>query len=73
MQQAELRQLFATHGRENIRAIVENFNWDADSYMKLESAYKEAEKRHRCDIIEPRVRHKLLYYNNIFKVLYLEL
>ena len=48
-------QLVAIHGRKNIREIVENFNWDADSYMKLESAYKEAEKKFHCHVIEPEV------------------
>ena len=47
-QQAEILELIATHGQGNTRAIVENFKWDADSYPKLESAYKEAGKRHIC-------------------------
>lgn len=55
MQQAEILELIAIHGQGNIRAIVENFKWDADSYPKLESAYKEAGKRHICR----QVRHNI--------------
>ena len=68
MQQAEMRQLIATHGVENVRAIVENFNWDADSYTKLQSAYKEAEKKFGCRLIDPEVctaQYNTLYTRNI--------
>jgi len=55
MQQAEILELIATHGQEHTRAIVENFKWDADSYPKLESAYKEAGKRHICRLNRQQV------------------
>ena len=51
-QQEELNQLITMYGRSNTRAIVENFNWDADSYPKLESAYREAEAASRCTLVD---------------------
>ena len=61
MQQAEIHELVAIHGQGNTRAIVENFKWDADSYPKLESAYKEAGKRHICR----QVRHNIFSHTYI--------
>ena len=62
MQQAEILELIATHGQGNTRAIVENFKWDADSYPKLESAYKEAGKRHICRLNRQQVRLNMLHH-----------
>ena len=59
MQQAELLRVITTYGR-NTRAILENFNWDADTHAKLESAYKEAGKNYRCSIDRQQVRHVIL-------------
>ncbi len=59
MQQAELRRVNATYG-SNIGAILENFNWDADTHAKLQSAYKEAGKNYRCFIERQQVRHVIL-------------
>ena len=50
-QQIELGTLFQMHNYD-LRAVVANFNWDADTYPKLESAYREAEKNFHCDLIE---------------------
>ena len=55
MQQAELVRVGS-----DIRAILENFNWDADTRAKLESAYKEAGKNYRCSIERQQVRHVIL-------------
>ena len=59
MQQAELLRVITTYGRD-IRAILENFNWDADTHAKLQSAYKEAGKNYRCSIERPEVRHVIM-------------
>ena len=59
MQQAELLRVITTYGR-NITAILENFNWDADTHAKLQSAYKEAGKNYRCSIERQQVRHVIL-------------
>ena len=59
MQQAELVRVNATYGSD-IRAILENFNWDADTHAKLQSAYKEARKNYRCFIERQQVRHVIL-------------
>ena len=59
MQQAELLRVITTYGRD-IRAIVENFNWDADTHAKLQSAYKEAGKNYRCSLERQQVRHVIL-------------
>ena len=67
MQRAELNQLIATHGRNNSRAIVENFNWDADTYPKLESAYREAKKNFRCILVEVQVRTYCIHTYNIMQ------
>ena len=51
-QQGELDRLITMYGQNNIRSIVENFNWDADSYPKLESAYREAEAEPKCTLVD---------------------
>ena len=58
MQQAEILELIAIHGQGNTRAIVENFKWDANSYPKLQMAYKQAGKRHICR----QVRHNIFIH-----------
>ena len=50
-QQAELGALFQTYGG-NLRAIVENFNWDMGSYTALENAYRNAEANISCTLVE---------------------
>lgn len=54
MEQAEWRRVNATYG-SNIWAILGNFNWDADTRAKLQSAYKEAGKNYRCFIERQQV------------------
>ena len=56
MQKAELLHVIATY-ESSIRAIVENFNWDADTYQKLQSAYREAGKNFWCNLIELQVQY----------------
>lgn len=51
-QRSELDVLISMYGQNNIRALVENFNWNADTYPKLESAYREAEANYECTLIE---------------------
>ena len=51
-QQAELDAIINMYGQNNVRALVENFNWNADTYPKLESAYREAEATSDCTLIE---------------------